>query len=185
MKKVLVALCLLGSVAHAETDLACWSIYSKKGDKPLITAKIGDNNELQAQVNLQAETFTTYFFDNKSCGVGGCSYHTGKLEQLNDTLVPSLITTKRSPYVGNNEYAFVLGSYDYKFVDADKTSENQEKHYDVNARLVLPTDLSTNALKAFRIRTNSERSNAVLIMDPSADSHQGGSNYFRLYCVSK
>lgn len=186
MKKTLLALCLFGSIAaQAETDLSCWNMYAQKGAQPILKAKIGKNKALKVTFNLQDEYFAAYYFENNHCGTGGCSKETGTLNQIKEVLKPTLIESSRSPYKGNNEYAMTLGYSTWDFKSADGPSKNQNKVYDVSARLILPTDLSQDFLKTYRIRVSSERSNALVVLDPSANTSQSGQNYLRLYCVSK
>lgn len=169
--------------ASAETQLSCWNIYSKKGSKPILKAGIKRGTTLNnVTFDLKSETFANYFID-KTEDSGEQWQHkpkTTKSEIVNpeEDLKAEEITTGRSPYKGNNQYSFELGSYDFK-----SPYIRQKGTYD--ARLIMPPDLSNENLKTFRIREASERSNAVMIYPSNYGSDQSGDNYLRMFCVSK
>lgn len=169
--------------ASAETELTCWNIYSKKGSKPILKAGIQRGTTLtDVTFNLEDEVFSSYFID-KTEDAGELWGHKPKItksELVNPEgkLKAEEITSNRSPYKGNNEYSFELGSYEFK-----SPYTNQKGSYTV--RLILPPDLSNENLKTFRIRKASERSNAVMIYPPFYDSNQSGDDYLRMFCVSK
>ncbi len=177
---------LLSSQAFAVTDIACWNIFSRKGSKPFLTAKIIDGTTLtQVSLNFENPTdfFSSYVFDDKReierLGKKETIHKHSELIQPTGDLEASEITTNRSPYKGNNEYTFTLGSYFYK------TSFGGNHNGKYAARIILPNDLSRENLAKFRIRSATERSNAVMIYSPPYSSSQSGDNYYRMFCVSK
>lgn len=184
MKLLLVILTTVFTFgATAETQLSCWNIYSKKGSRPILRAKIKRKTTLSGVTfDLKSALFEDYFIDK----VGDAGENWGhkpeitKSELYNpeEDLKAEEITTARSPYQGNNEYAFELGSYSFK-----SPYHNRKGTYDV--RLILPQDLSNANLKTFRIRTASERSNAVMIYPSFYGSSQSGNNNLKMFCVSK
>ena len=179
------ALAFASTTAQAETQLACWNMHAKKGSAPILKANRRDGNALDIQINLKDEYFTPWIFDNSGVWDGtGQKTDRGDLAQPEQNLIPEEITTKRSPYVGNNQYSFTIGHEEFKLVNAEGVTTSEiEKGY--GARLILPKDLSSDALKAFRIRTPQERSNAVAILNSSTNMEQGGDNYLRMFCISK
>jgi len=172
------------STAHAETRLACWNMYAKKNSKPVLTAEIQDNNVLtNLRFDFQGDDFFSGYFTNETKDAGsqwpGQQQTTlSSLENPNSAQTPSEITTNRSPYKGNNEYDFDLGTYSFQ-----SPYMNRKGSYSV--RLILPTNLSSDFLQTYRIRTASERSNAVLVIPPPYSSDQGGDSFLRMFCVSK
>lgn len=186
MKLILVSLVLFAALsAPAQNqEIACWNIYSPKGSAPILKAQVGPGATLRLLFNLGDSYFQTYFFDDKTCSVGGCSHDVGSLSQVKEVVAARPIVSSRSSYIGNNEYVFVLGQEVYDFVSPSYPAQNRHQITTVDARLILPTNLSNAFLKDFHIRNPNERSNAVVVLDPSAKTSQGGDNYLRLYCVS-
>ncbi len=175
MKNVLVALILIGSAsAHAETELSCWNIFAKKGSQPILKAQISEGNALKVVLNAQDEFFASYIYDLPVYQ----GHKTGDITQPTGVVTPTLNDSARSPYKGNNEYSLEIGNYNYD-------STGYKRNGSVGARLVLPQDLSSDSFKNFRIRMASERSNAVMILDPSGAVSQGGATYLRMFCTSK
>jgi hypothetical protein len=187
MKLFLIAatvfLSLTASQAKAVTEIACWDMYAKTGAKPILKAGVFKRTSLtDVQFNLKDERFEGYFID-RTDDSGELWGHKPAFTK-SEFVAPvgdfdaSAITTSRSPYKGNNEYIFALGSWSFKAPYIKQQGE-------YGGRLVLPADLSPVALKAFRIRVKTERSNAVLIYDSAHESHQSGQNFLRMFCVSK
>jgi hypothetical protein len=170
-------------MAYAESELACWNIFSKKGSAPILKAKIVQQENLdQVTFNLKDPYFESYFEDStRSAGEqwGNKPEHrVSKLENPKKVLDAKLITTNRSPYKGNNEYVFKFGRYSFK-------APYITQGYDYGARIILPKDLSSATLNSFRIRSAQERSNAVVILSPAQSQNQSGDNFLRMFCVSK
>ncbi len=180
--KLLIALLVTftATTAFAETELACWNMYAKRGSKPIMKAKIEKGNVLEATFNVQDEWFKGYFFDEK---IFGDAKKTSELTQPKDALTPEEIITHRSPYVGNNEYTFEFGSYSYTQTIGKKSPDDSTGSY--SARLILPPNLSKEFLAKFRIRDEKERSNAVMIMPPPYMGDTDGDLYLRMFCISK
>lgn len=82
-------LSLVSGFAYADT-LKCWNVYGRRTDKvPLLTATIVSNSELaDLTVISKGES-------------GGFEDH---LQANGESVLGTLITTRRSPYVGNNEF---------------------------------------------------------------------------------
>lgn len=144
----LTALLFAGVSAHA-LEIACWNTYAKKGSRPYIAATVVENNGL-AKVRL-----------NKQSPEWGAD---SNLEIPNEPVLEAEpITSNRSPYKGNNEYALV------------------------NARLILPADLSPAALKA-KIATGigmGPQENGVIIGDMAGGDGSGSHYSIRLRCTSR
>ena len=191
---IAIALVLVSVAAHGETQLACWNIYAKRGSAPILKADIGIGNALKISLNLQDSYFEQYIYnefrDGSTC-TECTSSSVGTVEQFNEVIPAVEITTKRSSYVGNNSYDLVIGKEVYTFRELAQPKpgvqprENEDRVSNFNAKLILPKDLSADALKTSRIRSPQERSNAVMIIDPSPNTDQGGQNYLRMFCVSR
>ncbi|CAN5693086.1 hypothetical protein BH10BDE1_BH10BDE1_01420 [soil metagenome] len=188
MKSILIATAfVLGfAVSHAGavTEIACWGMYAKAGSKPVLKAGIFNRTSLtNVEFNVKDERLGGYFID-KSEDSGPRWGHRPAVTKSEfaspaGDFEAAEITTKRSPYYGNNEYAFDdLGQWSL-------TAPYIQQNGTYSGRLILPKDLSSAALKAFRIRIPSERSNAVLIYGAAYDSHQSGDNFLRMFCTSK
>ena len=176
MKQIILLSLFAFVTAHAETQLSCWDMYAKSGSHPLLTAQISTGNALQVKLNLESEFFQSYQYDES--GYEGKTHQTGVLEQPAGVVKPTLNVSNHSPYKGNNEYTVRYGHTTHRIFE--KVTD-----YELTMRLVLPTDLTNASLKNYRIRNSSERSNAVIITAPPANTNQGGDNYVRLFCVSK
>lgn len=170
---------LLGQIAFGETELSCWGIKDRRGSLPVLTAKIRSDNELtNVQLDFEHKWFENYAFENSS-NKGGKFKEVSQVFQPRDrSMMGQEITQKRSPYLGHQEFAFVFGNYEYESARYKNKSE-------YNARWILPTDLSNENLKMVRLRNPTERSNSVLIFDPSRAASQAGQNYLRMFCVSR
>jgi hypothetical protein len=180
MKKMIIALLLTTPfLAHAETELACWDKYAPRGAKPILKAHIeADNTLSNLTLDLKNEKFQIYYED-KSVVVDNQIDHTvSTLENPTEAVSPEEITSNRSPYKGNNEYSFVMGSW-------FRTAPYGNYQGQYRSRLILPKDLSNEFLRTYHIRGTTERSNAVMIYSPSVVSDQGGDNYLRMFCTSK
>ena len=184
LKFLLAVFMISGFAAQGETQIACWGTYSKRGSKPILKATIEDNTKLKnVSLDLKNAIFEGYFIDkNEDAGERWGHKRAitkSELVQPEGTLVPEEITTNRSPYKGNNEYDFILGTYSF-------TSPYHNISGEYDARLILPKDLSAEHLKAFRFKSTPKvRSNAVMIYPSEYDSSQYGSNYLRLFCASR
>lgn len=187
MKQILLASVLvLGFVSQAKAaviEIACWDMYAKTGSKPILKAGVFNRTSLtDVQFNLKDEKFEGYFIDrtDDSGPRWGHKPAVTKSQLVNPVgdHPATEITTSRSPYKGNNEYAFELGSWSL-------VAPYIKQKGDYTGRLILPQDLSPAALKAFRIRTKTERSNAVMIYNSAHESHQSGDNFLRMFCTSK
>jgi hypothetical protein len=182
--KMIICLALFCSFAvFAESELSCWNLYAQKGSPPILKAKIKDQTTLwDLKFNFKDLWFSNYFIDTTEDSGERWNHEPAKtlskLEPPAGNFTPVLITSKRSPYEGDNEYVFQLGTYSF-------TSPYYNTEGKYVARLILPTDLSAEFLKNYRIRIASERSNAVMIIPPGYDTHQGGSNYLRMFCQSR
>jgi hypothetical protein len=78
---------------------------------------------------------------------------------------------------GNHEYVFVLGKYGFR-------SPYINQNLDYDARLVLPTDLSSENLRNARPREG-PRVKSLIINDATYGHSQGRDNYLKVFCVSK
>lgn len=161
MKKtsVLFATALaLFALDSSAARLACWDLYSKKGSRPLVTAEIVANDQL---TNIKIGTIQTAFGEVV-------------LENPATEAAGKLITTKRSPYFGGQEF--------------DVTGESIGLIFGV--RLILPADLSPEALKETVFEAGNlppklaARQNGVLDLAGSF-TRSGGSTYNRMHCTSK
>lgn len=179
MKVLTLALLLASSMAHATTyELACWNMYSKKGSAPILTAEIdaGASTLNQVKLNTADAYFEGYTFNEEKY----TDYvETSSIKSDLGSITGSLITTKRSPYVGDVEYITAMGEHAW----GKKGEEAKSEEYPF--RLILPADVSPEALKAFRIRQQDERSNAVVVLRPPSNTDQGGDSFLRMFCVTK
>jgi hypothetical protein len=83
MKKIIL-LAALFSIQVSASELSCWNLYARKGDRPVLTAQVLSNHELN-DVKLNVE-FNTKDMENSAVG--------------------EKISTKRSPYFGAQEFLF-------------------------------------------------------------------------------
>ena len=175
---------LFGSAsAFAATEIACWNMYSKKGSRPALKARIAADNVLaEARFDFTNEWFQGYEYDDVRDSGGRWDHKQERdfstLEQPAAELTPERITSNHSPYKGNNEYAVRFGRHGFH-----SAYYNEDGEY--FGRLILPVDLSPEALREYRIRNDNERSNAVMIARAPANSHTGGDVFLRLFCASK
>ncbi len=178
MKKILVLFTLSTfASAHAETQLSCWNIFAQKDSAPIIKGQILENNVLRkVTLDPKDRMMQSYVFENDSWEGHKCR-HTSKVTDPVGKLTPKEITSNRSSYKGNNQYEFEFGEWTMNL------NENDSGTY--TARLILPTNLSNDFLKSYRIRNQSERSNGVLVMDPPHFSPQTGQNYLRVFCKAE
>lgn len=179
--KTILLFVLLASHAQAAT-LTCWNIFSPRGSTPILRASIDSKVDLSKVVfNLQDKYFESYFMDETgNAGPNWGNQPTRTLSGLKnpqDVLSAELITTGRSPYKGHHQFSFVFGSYSFS-----SPYHNSQGEY--AARLILPRDLSAQALESTRLRDPNERSNGVVILPPPYGAGQGGDNYLRLFCKS-
>jgi hypothetical protein len=171
---ILVLAFALARVATAETSLACWDAYAKKGSRPTLKADIFNNDYLK---NI------SFDFGSKDEGIFA-PYFSQREDKGNFSLLAdpdpanvqaNEIITKHSPYFSNNEFALSLGKWHW--YDEDGTYA---------ARLILPKDLSNENLKDFRFKNRAnDRVNGVLIIPPVVASGTGGDTYVKLFCTSK
>lgn len=114
IKLVLPALLVFGTISAEARVLKCWNKYSRSRI-PLITAQIKSNSKL-ATVTVNNPSPG----DDNDDGIGEFE---DNLQSNGETVKAKLITTRRSPYIGNNEYQLT------------------------DFRLILPTSLSDENLK--------------------------------------
>lgn len=183
-KMIFAALIAMSAVAHAETELTCWNMYAKKGAAPVLKAQIGEGNALTITLNAKDSFFESYVYNDDVMGMVDGQYvsigrQTETIVSPEGEIAPELLG-KRSPvYKGNNSYDLEkIGHHTYD-------TANYKHEGDLSAQLILPVDLSSDALKDYRIRSQNERSNAVMVLPGPANSNQGGSSYLRMFCVSK
>ncbi|HEX7673680.1 MAG TPA: hypothetical protein VF412_05890 [Bdellovibrio sp.] len=83
---------LVGTQSFASGKIACWSLYSKKGSKPILSATIVRDDELaDIVINQEGQPST---FDTNG---------------LQTSAKGSEITTNRSPYKGAQEFTLANG----------------------------------------------------------------------------
>jgi hypothetical protein len=95
LKLILPALLILGTASAEARVLKCWNKYSRSRI-PLITAKIKSNSKL-AMVTVNNPT-------PGDDGDDGQGEFEDNLQANGETVQATLITSRRSPYVGNNEF---------------------------------------------------------------------------------
>lgn len=180
---ILLAALAFATNAFAETELACWNKYATRGSRPILKAKITQQNSLEITLDLKDPLFEAYFEDSSEDSGERWGHKPAITKSFvknpEGVLTPSLITTNRSPYKGSNQYSFVLGHYSLRapYINQD---------IDYNARLILPVDLTNANLRASQGQMGqSPRTNAVLIYTAAEAMHQGGDNYLRMNCTSR
>ena len=185
MKSILLAFSMLLALnAMAETELTCWNKFAPRGSRPILKAKIVQQNTLdQVTLDLKDGMFSSYF-EESTVDSGERYGHRPSItksfiQNPKGVQTPALITTNRSPYKGNSEYRFVLGHYSFN-------APYIQQDWDYTARLILPVDLTNANLRAAQGQMGqSPKTNAVMIYSPAESMHQGGDNYLRMNCISK
>lgn len=178
----------VSQIAMAESQLTCWNIYDKRGAAPVMKASIQGQTDLaNVQFDFKNNALTGYFNDRTTEAgprwPGKTKTEKSMLQNPAAKLVGQVITSnRRATYKGNHSYVFDFGTW-----SVESPYYNNKGIYD--AELILPRDLSSKSLSLFRIRVPSERSNAVVILPPPSSvatgANQSGSNYLRMYCLSK
>lgn len=152
MKYAVAALVLLGStVSFASARLVCWNLYSKSGARPTFTAEIARTDALHGFVINQDPN--------------GATFSTSGLKQ---GAVGARITTKHSPYYGNQRFDLAAG-----------------------IQLILPLDLEGEALANATLPGGqlppnlAPRQNGVLqVAGRRFSPDQGGDGFVRMHCIS-
>jgi len=178
-KTVLVLSSVLVPALSQALELSCWNIFAPRGSRPVLTARVGEENRLSnIRLDPADRMLADYVYDDDSLE-GWRGRFTSQIANPQGEYAATEITSARSSYRGNNEYRVIIGSWTSQL----ERSEARQGNY--GARLILPQDLSSEALRNYRIRSPEERSNAVMVMSAPERINQSGDNYLRMFCSSR
>jgi hypothetical protein len=178
MKSLLfVGFLFISFLSWAETRLMCWEL--KRGMRPLLQATVLDNKLLlDITIDEQAVLFRPYLFRKE---MENLEHYKMVIDSTLGTkrglIFPRLLNAEEA-YSGLHEFRFLFGQFNYQ-----SQYYNNQGNYE--ARLILPPNIQSEALRKFYIRSIREHSNAALILPPAYDNPVDNYQYIRLQCINQ